>query len=117
MARLTSLTRRFNEATLPQLYEAPPVAQPAGAQPHAGGLRQPSLCWPAGQLRAPHSRPATPRHPPIRHAHATPPGPQRKEDDCVPEKLVMFLCLSTCMNTLVLGLRQVRPAAASRTGA
>jgi hypothetical protein len=35
------------------------------------------------------------------------PGPQRKEDDCIPEKLVMFLCLSVCMNTLVLGLRQV----------
>jgi hypothetical protein len=29
LARLTSLTRRFNEATLPQLYEAP-VPQPVG---------------------------------------------------------------------------------------
>ncbi|GBF89253.1 six-hairpin glycosidase [Raphidocelis subcapitata] len=32
MARLTSLTRRFNQERLPQLYEAPIVVQPAGKQ-------------------------------------------------------------------------------------
>ncbi|KAI8463876.1 MAG: nucleotide-diphospho-sugar transferase [Monoraphidium minutum] len=61
MARITSLTRRFNQATLPQLY-------------------------------APHASPA---------------GPQKKEEDCIPDKLVMFVCLNLCINTLVLALRQV----------
>jgi hypothetical protein len=31
MARLTSLTRRFNQERLPQLYDAPVVVQPTGA--------------------------------------------------------------------------------------
>jgi hypothetical protein len=34
-------------------------------------------------------------------------GPQKKEDECVPDKLFMALCLSLCVNTLVLGLHQV----------
>uniref|UniRef100_A0A383V9F4 Glycosyltransferase 2-like domain-containing protein n=1 Tax=Tetradesmus obliquus TaxID=3088 RepID=A0A383V9F4_TETOB len=61
MHRLTSLTRRFNQATLPQLYQPQPA----------------------------------------------PAGPQKKEDECIPDKLFMALCLSLCANTLVLGLHQV----------
>jgi hypothetical protein len=34
-------------------------------------------------------------------------GPQKKEDECIPDKLFMALCLSLCVNTLVLGLHQV----------
>ena len=34
-------------------------------------------------------------------------APQKKEEDCIPEKLFMAACLSICINTLVLGLRQV----------
>ena len=36
-------------------------------------------------------------------------GPQKKEDECIPDKLVMFVCLSLCINTL--GTRQGRAAA------
>jgi hypothetical protein len=39
-------------------------------------------------------------------------GPQKKEDECIPDKLFMALCLSLCVNTLVLGLHQVRRLAA-----
>eukprot|EP00775_Hariotina_reticulata_P006654 gene6654-6879_t len=59
--RLTSLTRRFNQATLPQLYQP----------------------------------------------QSSPTGPQKAEDECIPDKIFMFLCLSICLNTLCLGLHQV----------
>eukprot|EP00879_Flechtneria_rotunda_P011197 GHRR01011695.1.p1 GENE.GHRR01011695.1~~GHRR01011695.1.p1 ORF type:complete len:695 (+),score=198.24 GHRR01011695.1:342-2426(+) len=61
MNRLTSLTKKFNQATLPHLYQPQPI----------------------------------------------PTGPQKKEDECIPDKIFMFLCLSLCINTLVLGLHQV----------
>ena len=32
---------------------------------------------------------------------------QKKEDECIPDKLMHFLYLSICINTLVLGLHQV----------
>lgn len=34
-------------------------------------------------------------------------GPRKKEDDCIPDKIVMFICLSICINTIILGLHQV----------
>lgn len=36
-----------------------------------------------------------------------PAGPKKKEDDCIPDKIFMFLCLSICLNAVVLGLHQV----------
>jgi hypothetical protein len=42
----------------------------------------------------------------------------KKEDECIPDKLVMSLCLSLCLNTIVLGLHQayVRGALTGGTG-
>jgi hypothetical protein len=65
MTRLTSITRRFNAATLPQLYE-PPAAPPAAAAAKK----------------------------------------KEKEEAVIPDKLVMSLCLSLCLHTIVLGLHQ-----------
>lgn len=31
---------------------------------------------------------------------------KKKEDECIPDKLVMSLCLSLCLNIIVLGLHQ-----------
>jgi hypothetical protein len=31
-----------------------------------------------------------------------------QEDECIADKLVMALCLSVCVNTMVLGLHEVR---------
>jgi hypothetical protein len=71
LARLTSLTRRFNQATLPHLYDEAARQQRAQAAAKAAAVTQ------------------------------------KSEDDCIPEKLTMFACLTICINTLVLALRQV----------
>lgn len=137
LARLTSLTRRFNGAALPQLYDGTQQAATAGACVCVDGcwsdcdpLLTRAYLWVARRhaqstrdsRRTQNNMQTTPKHnnnktlhKPPKNAQPSPlpppktgaPKKPKREDDCIPDKLVMFVMLNICINTLVLGLRQV----------